>query len=138
MLHLYCRFAPQSYYFYRSHPGSLVTKSKLECFDQFSTETKSFLQQEAINNQQLVDALEKRLTILEKARSYYCVVEPLQQGKFLLALKEIFYQPDFFRYFVQQMPFLFSRRWRYYLSISDFNESVSIQYCSVKRSGWLN
>jgi len=131
-------FVPQPYYFYRSHPGSLVTKSKLERLDQFYTETKSFLQQETIKNHQLVNALEKRLIILEKSRSYYSVVAPLQRGKFLLALKEMFYHPGFFKHFVQQMPFIFSRRWRYYFYNLNFDESVSIQYCSAKSSCWLD
>lgn len=109
---------PEPYYFYRSRPGSLVTKSKLERLNQFYRDTQNFIQQVAIQeNIQLLSSLENRLKIFEKARAYYCVVDPLQQGEILAAAMAMVRNPYFFVHFSQQIPVILSRRLRYSISI---------------------
>lgn len=104
-------FVPQPYYFYRSRPGSLVTRSQLERLEQACDTSRYFLEQEIIQqNPKLVCSISKRLALLEKTKHYFHVVDPLKQGKWLIALYEMIRHPYFIIHFVRQIPRI-GRRW---------------------------
>jgi succinoglycan biosynthesis protein ExoO len=108
-------FVPQPYYFYRSRRGSVVTGSKVKRIEQYCSVTQYFLEQEYIKkNPELVHALSKRLTLIEKTKPYYRVVDPFKQGKWLSALIKMVHNPYFFVHFSTQFPTILSRRLRYY------------------------
>lgn len=103
-------FVPQPYYFYRSRPGSLVTRSQLDRIEQACATSRYFLEQEIIQrNPKLVDAISQRLNVLEKNKHYFHVVDPLKQGKWLMALFEMFLHPYFFVHFIRQFPSILGR-----------------------------
>lgn len=105
-----------AYYFYRSRLSSLVTKCKRKRFDQSCRTLLDFLQQDSVKtNQQLVCSLSKNLVIFEKNRAYYSVVEPLRQGKLLIALTEMIHNPYFFVHFIIKLRGILTRRLQYYL-----------------------
>ena len=108
---------PQPYYFYRSRPGSLVTRSQLDRIGQACATSRYFIEQEIIQlNSTLVCALSKRLNVLEKNKHYFHVVDPLKQGKWLMALWEMIVHPYFFVHFVQQIPRIAGRWINYYIT----------------------
>ncbi|MBD2567398.1 glycosyltransferase family 2 protein [Anabaena lutea] len=108
---------PQAYYFYRSRPGALTKKTKIERLNQFVTANLCFSEQPvAKKNPQLLDALSKRITKLEKIRSYFIVVDAIKQGEFLNVLLLMRNNPYFFLHFINQLPRILSRRWNYFLA----------------------
>lgn len=108
---------PEPYYFYRSHAGSLVTTGEIKRLDQACSASQYFLQQEIIqNNPKLLDALSKRLALLEKTRPYFRVIDPVKQRKPLGILIEMVRNPYFFVHLISQLPRIVSRRVHYYVS----------------------
>ncbi len=108
---------PKPYYFYRSRAGSLVTTGEIKRLDQACSASQYFLQQEIIQkNPNLVNSLSKRLALLEKTRPYFRVIDPVKKGKPLWALIEMVRNPYFFVHLINQLPRIFYRRVRYYLS----------------------
>ncbi len=109
---------PKPYYFYRSRPGSLVTKSQLERLNQACSATQYFLKQEIFReNPQLSRSLTKRLALLEQTKPYFRVVSSLKQGRLLLAVIEMIRHPYFFVHFITQLPRIVSRRIKYYTNL---------------------
>jgi succinoglycan biosynthesis protein ExoO len=110
-------FVSEPYYFYRSHPGSMVTKNKLNFLNETCIATRNFIHQEELveKHPELARALSKYLAAYERNRVYYSVVEPLKQGKLLKALMEMKNNPYFFVQFITQLPMILNRRIQYYL-----------------------
>jgi len=76
-----------------------------------------FIEQEIIQlNSTLVCPLSKRLNVLEKNKHYFHVVDPLKQGKWLMALWEMIVHPYLFVHFVQQIPRIAGRWINYYIT----------------------
>jgi succinoglycan biosynthesis protein ExoO len=114
-------FVPSPYYFYRSRPDSLVTRSKLRHIEQFRDAILSVIQRDTVQpNSELVSALSESLAILKRNEHYYKVVEPLKQKKLLAALIAAIDNPYFFIYFMQQLRFILLRRYRYYIVRNKF------------------
>jgi succinoglycan biosynthesis protein ExoO len=114
-------FVPSPYYFYRSRPDSLVTRSKLRHIEQFRDAILSVIQRDTVQrNSELVSALSGSLAILKRNEHYYKVVEPLKQKKLLAALIAAIDNPYFFIYFMQQLRFILLRRYRYYILRNKF------------------
>jgi succinoglycan biosynthesis protein ExoO len=114
-------FVPSPYYFYRSRPDSLVTRSKLRHIEQFRDAILSVIQRDTVQrNSELVSALSGSLAILKRNEHYYKVVEPLKQKKLLAALMAAIDNPCFFIYFMQQLRFILLRRYRYYILRNKF------------------
>jgi succinoglycan biosynthesis protein ExoO len=108
-------FVPEPYYFYRKRQGSLVTGSKTKLIDEFCSNTRAFLEQRLVQeNPDLVQALSKRLVLLEQTKLYYRVIDPLKQRKWSVALVEMSRNPYFFKHFALQLPKLLMRRLNYY------------------------
>lgn len=109
-------FLPKPYYFYRSRPGSLVTKSKVSHINEFIEVITKLLNQKSVqNNTKLVASLYKSLAVLKKYKAYYSVVEPLKQKKILISLNQIIRNPYFFIHFMKQLSAILKRRFNYYI-----------------------
>ncbi len=110
-------FIPKPYYFYRSHPGSMVTKSKLKFLNESYYAAKNFMQQEEIMEEhpELKRILYKFLAAFEKNRSYYNVIEPLKERKILAASIAMIRYPYFFVHLITQLPAILNRRLQYHL-----------------------
>jgi succinoglycan biosynthesis protein ExoO len=107
---------PKPYYFYRSRKGSLVTQSQLERLNQYYRATVHFLEQESVQkNFELVRVLSENLTIFEKNRAYYRVVEPLKKRAWLAAFTEIIRNPCWVVDFIRKIPSILTRRISYYI-----------------------
>jgi succinoglycan biosynthesis protein ExoO len=106
---------PEPYYYYRSRPGSLVTNKQVTRLDEYCKATNYFLKQDfIIQNPALVNAIKKRLNLLEKTRPYLRVVDPLKQKKYLSAFIAMIQNPYFFLHLIMQLPRIFLRRIYYY------------------------
>ncbi len=104
-------FVPKPNYFYRSRNGSLVTLSKVERLEAYCQATEFYLKQDFIkNNPQLLAALQKRLTLLEKTRPYFQVVDSIKQANYLDACSRMINNPDFFHHLYTQLPRIIRRR----------------------------
>jgi succinoglycan biosynthesis protein ExoO len=107
---------PQPYYFYRTRPDSLVTKSQVARLSQACQATENLLTQEIVQaNLQLTNALTRNLSVYRRNRSYYRVVEPFKKKRFFTALLEMIRNPYFFIRFAQQLPKSLLIRINYYL-----------------------
>jgi succinoglycan biosynthesis protein ExoO len=114
-------FVPSPYYFYRSRPDSLVTRSKLRHIEQFRDAILSVIQRDSVQrNAELVSALSESLAILKRNEHYYKVVEPLKQKKLFAALTAAVENPHFVIYFMRQLRFILLRRYRYYILRNKF------------------
>ncbi len=108
---------PKPYYFYRSRPGSLVHQSRLPRLNQSCKATNSFMQQEAVKkNPALMRALSQSLAIYKKNLAYFQVVEPLKEGKWLIALTQMVKNPGFFYYFSSRINKIIERRIQYFMT----------------------
>ncbi|MBV6623798.1 MAG: glycosyltransferase family 2 protein [Rivularia sp. (in: Bacteria)] len=102
---------PKPYYFYRSRDGSLVKQSNIKRIEAYSQATKYYLQQDYIqNNQKLLNALQKRLILIEKTKPYFKVVDSLKQANYLKALINMVKNPYFFYHLCTQLPRIIRRR----------------------------
>ncbi|MBD2435780.1 glycosyltransferase family 2 protein [Nostoc sp. FACHB-110] len=107
---------PEAYYFYRSRPGSLIKQSQVERLNQSLRATQNFIQQEAVKNKpDLLRAMSYNLAIYQKGKAYYCVVEPLKQKKILTAFIKSIQHPYFFVVFINRLPMIIIRRFKYYI-----------------------
>jgi succinoglycan biosynthesis protein ExoO len=110
-------FIPKAYYFYRSRPGSLVTINQVKRLDQYCSATLYFLEQDFVKfKPELLKALYKRLTLIEKTRPYFRVVDAIRHGKFLKILIQMAHNPEFFGHLFKQLPKIISRRINYFLA----------------------
>ncbi|MEH1875422.1 glycosyltransferase family 2 protein [Nostoc sp.] len=107
---------PKPYYFYRSRPGSLVHKSQLPRLNQYLSATTSFMQQEIVKtNPALMRALSYNNSVYKKYLAYYQVIEPLKQGKWLIAFTEMGKSPYFFYELISRLNNIIGRRIQYYI-----------------------
>ncbi|MBW4425557.1 MAG: glycosyltransferase [Nostoc desertorum CM1-VF14] len=121
---------PKPYYFYRSRPGSLVHKSQLPRLNQYLNASNSFMQQDVVKkNPALMRAMSYNITVYKKHLSYLQVVEPLKQGKWLVALTEMGKNPRFFYDFISRLNNIIARRIQYYVmgNKSVFDITYNIQ-----------
>lgn len=110
-------FVPKPYYFYRSRNGSQVTISKIKRLEAYCEATLFYLKQEFIqNNPRLLVALQKRLTLIEKTRPYFQVVDSLKQKDYLNSFFKMIENPYFFYHFLKQLPIIFYRRLFWYFN----------------------
>lgn len=109
-------FVPIPYYFYRSRPNSLVTRSKVKHIGQFRNAILSVLKYDIVrHNSELMNVLSESLDSLRRNEEYYRVVEPLKQKRILVALVSALRSPYFFVHFVQQIPYILWRRYQYHI-----------------------
>ncbi|MEA5602290.1 glycosyltransferase family 2 protein [Nostoc sp. UHCC 0252] len=107
---------PKPYYFYRSRPGSLVYQNPLPRLNQYCKTTTSFMQQEVVKkNPALMKALYNNLETYKKYLTYFQVVTPIKQKKWVTVLAEIWKNPYFFSDFIPQFRNIISRRIQYYI-----------------------
>ncbi|MEH1893288.1 MAG: glycosyltransferase family 2 protein [Nostoc sp.] len=107
---------PESYYFYRSRPISLVRQSILLRLNQYLSATNSFMQQEVVKkNPALMRALSYNLAVYQKNLAYFQVVVPIKQGKWLTALRKMRENPYFFPDFLSRFNTIIERRIQYYV-----------------------
>ncbi|MEH2110857.1 glycosyltransferase family 2 protein [Nostoc sp.] len=107
---------PKPYYYYRSRPGSLVYQSQLPRLNQYCKATNFFMQQDVVKkNPALMRALSSNLAVYKKNLAYLQVVEPIKQGKWLIALTEIRKNPGFFYDFLSRLNNIIERRIQYYI-----------------------
>jgi succinoglycan biosynthesis protein ExoO len=107
---------PEAHYFYRSRPNSLVKQSQVERLNQYFKVTQDFIQQEAVKNKpDLYRIMSRNLDIYQKNRAYFYVVESLKQKKLLTALVKAIQHPYFFVLFINRLPKVIIRRFRYYI-----------------------
>ncbi len=121
---------PKAYYFYRSRPASLVKKNKSSCLNQYCIASSYFMQQEVVKkNPALMRALSYNLAVYKKNLAYYQVVEPIKQGKWLMALTEMWKNPYFFSDFISRFNNIVKRRIQYYVmgNKSAFDMSYNLQ-----------
>ncbi|MEH2449532.1 MAG: glycosyltransferase family 2 protein [Nostoc sp.] len=121
---------PESYYFYRSRPISLVRQSILLRLNQYISATNSFMQQEVVKkNPALMRALSYNLAVYQKNLAYFQVVVPIKQGKWLTALRKMGENPNFFPYFLSKFNTIIERRIQYYVrgnkSVYDMSYNVN-------------
>ncbi|MGG6296789.1 glycosyltransferase family 2 protein [Leptolyngbya sp. AN02str] len=108
--------APNPYYYYRLRPNSLVHQSKVERLNGCCRAARSFLQMGMVRqNQALSRSLAHSLKVFERNRSYYRVVEPLKQKRFLHAAIALMQNPYFVIHFASQLNSILARRWKYYM-----------------------
>ncbi|MEM7714227.1 MAG: glycosyltransferase family 2 protein [Cyanobacteria bacterium P01_A01_bin.68] len=106
---------PKPYYFYRSRNGSLVTISKVKRLEAYCEATRFYLKKELIeNNHRLLIALQKRLSLIEKARPYFQVIDSLKQDNCLNIFLKMIENPYFFIHLFKQLPRILFRRFLYY------------------------
>ena len=130
---------PDAYYYYRFRPGSLVKQSKVARLNGYCRAAQSFLQQPEIkNNPKLAQALSHNLSVFERNRAYYRVVEALKQKKLLLALLEMGRNPYFFVHFGQQLKAILSRRWQYYLTKNKLAYETRLSHSAAAKDAGLN
>ncbi|MCG6137407.1 MAG: glycosyltransferase [Nostoc sp. LLA-1] len=108
---------PQSYYYYRSRPGSLVYSSKIKRLEQDCQATVAFIEQEDCLRQkpEVAHALSKNLTVFKKNLAYYRVVDSLKQRQWFKGFIEMVRNPYFFWHFSIQLPGIINRRIQRYL-----------------------
>ncbi|MBD2197365.1 MULTISPECIES: glycosyltransferase family 2 protein [Calothrix] len=108
---------PEPYYFYLARPGSLVYTNKITFLTQNCAATVTFIEKEQILSKlpQLADALSANYRVLQDYLSYYKIVEPLKDRKWLKALKEILYNPKFFLDLCLKLPGIINRRIQFYI-----------------------
>jgi succinoglycan biosynthesis protein ExoO len=116
---------PEPYYFYRSRPGSLVSSNKIRRLEDECRAITNFLQHTDYlsDKPELLAALQEKMAATKKWRDYYCIVEPLKQGKLLTALKGMVNYPYFWFHFVSELPAIINRRCQSWLG----DPEVSIQ-----------
>lgn len=105
---------PETYYFYRSRPGSLVFSNKIRRLEDECRAIDNFLQHKQYlkHNPQVLTALLIKKDESQKWLDYYRVVEPLKEGKFLIGLTAMMSTPTFFPHFLAQTPKIMERRWK--------------------------
>ncbi|MTJ08765.1 glycosyltransferase family 2 protein [Anabaena sp. UHCC 0204] len=115
---------PEPYYFYLSRSGSLVYGSKVERLIQSCHKFVDFVEKEEIATKQprLYNALCRNYTAFKRYLSYYSVVEPLKEKKWLNALKEMLKNPYFFIHFFIQLPLILNRRIQFFWKNESGNE----------------
>lgn len=107
---------PRPYYYYRFRPGSLVLQSKVQRLNGYCDAARQFLQRPEVQcHPPLRDALQHNLTVFERNRAYYRVVEPLKQKRIPTALGAMVRNPYFFIHFAGQLRAIVQRRWQYYI-----------------------
>lgn len=130
---------PDAYYYYRFRPGSLVKQSKVARLNGYCRAAQSFLQQPEIkNNPELAQALSHNLSVFERNRAYYRVVEPLKQKQLSQALIEMVRNPYFFVQFASQLQAILSRRWQYYLTRNKLAYETRLSSPSSPKDSGLN
>jgi succinoglycan biosynthesis protein ExoO len=116
---------PQPYYFYRSRPGSLVSSNKIRRLEDECRAITNFLQHKDYlsDKPELLAALQEKMAATKKWKNYYCIVEPLKQGKLLTALKEMVNYPYFWLHLASELPEILNRRCQSWVG----NSQVDIQ-----------
>ncbi|MEM6751747.1 MAG: glycosyltransferase family 2 protein [Cyanobacteria bacterium P01_C01_bin.38] len=115
---------PKPYYFYRSRHGSSVTQSRIKRIEAYSQATEYYLNQDYIkNNQQLLAALQKRLSLIDKTKPYFQVVDSFKQADYLKALEKMIHNPYFFCHLTTQLPRIIRRRLSLYFNQISVNKS---------------
>jgi succinoglycan biosynthesis protein ExoO len=126
-------FVPEPYYFYRSRPGSLVAGSRLLLMNEQCSATKYYLQQDYVrDNLELVNLLSKRMSIIEKTKPYFYIIDLLRKKEFLKSLSEIMRYPYFFRHLMTELPRILFRRISYYWSRINQNSQAFADVDSLK------
>ncbi|MBE9167457.1 glycosyltransferase family 2 protein [Pleurocapsales cyanobacterium LEGE 06147] len=126
---------PEPYYFYRSRPGSLVSSNKIRRLEDECRAITNFLQHKDYLNDkpQLLAALLEKKAATKKWRDYYCIVEPLKQGKLLTAVKGMVNYPYFWLHFASELPVIIARRFQSWLGDSEVNIQKNMFRSRTKR-----
>ncbi|TAE57204.1 MAG: glycosyltransferase family 2 protein [Nostocales cyanobacterium] len=108
---------PEPYYFYLSRAGSLVYGSKVQRLTLYCQKIVDFIEndQTVTIKPELYHALSRNLKSLRRNLSYYLVVEPLKQKRWLEAVQAMLKHPNFFIDIFLKIPGILNRRIQYYL-----------------------
>lgn len=126
---------PQPYYFYRSRPGSLVSSDKIRRLEDECRAIANFLQHKDYlsDKPELLAALKEKMAATKKWKEYYCIVEPLKQGKLLTGVTGMINYPYFWLHFVSELPEIMNRRFQSWLRKSEMNMQKNMFRSRTKR-----
>lgn len=101
---------PQAYYFYRRRPGQVTGQSLISVIAMRKLTSALLRDVEVCADPELCRALARRLEFLKREESYQRVAQPVKEGKYWAAFRELLRQPEKFSVIVERLPRVFRRQ----------------------------